>query len=84
MPASSEQFNFRVDSELKEAFIKKARENGTTASELLVGFMQQYLGIESRSPVAVVDSSGIEQRLYERLSGLIDERIAQALEKSAA
>jgi hypothetical protein len=84
MPASSEQFNFRVDSELKEAFIKKARENGTTASELLVGFMQQYLGIESRSPVAVVDSSGIEQRLYDRLSGLIDERIAQALEKSAA
>ncbi len=84
MPASSEQFNFRVDSELKEAFIKKARENGTTASELLVGFMQQYLGIESRSPVAVVDSSGIEQRLYERLSRLIDERIAQALEKSAA
>lgn len=84
MPASSEQFNFRVDSELKEAFIKKARDNGTTASELLVGFMQQYLGIESRSPVAVVDSSGIEQRLYERLSGLIDERIAQALEKSAA
>ena len=84
MPASSEQFNFRVDSELKEAFIKKARENGTTASELLVGFMQQYLGIESRSPVAVVDSEGIEQRLYERLSGLIDERIAQALEKSAA
>ncbi len=84
MPASSEQFNFRVDSELKEAFIKKARDNGTTASELLVGFMQQYLGIETRSPVAVVDSSGIEQRLYERLSGLIDERIAQALEKSAA
>jgi hypothetical protein len=75
MPASSEQFNFRVDSELKEAFIKRARENGTTASELLVGFMESYLGIESKKPVAGVSSTEIDSRLSE-LEQRLSVRIA--------
>jgi len=76
MPASSEQFNFRVDSELKEAFIKRARENGTTASELLVGFMESYLGIESKKPIMLASTevdtrlSELEERLVARIAAL--------------
>lgn len=72
---AAEQFNFRVETELKRAFIEKARENGTTASELLVSFMQEYLGIEPIKPVQAIIPNDIDNRLSEleqRLSARIE------------
>lgn len=39
------QLNIRMDGELKEAFIKKAKENGTTVTDLIVAYAKEYLGI---------------------------------------
>lgn len=72
------QLNIRVPAELKEAFIAKAKENGTTATDLIVGFMEQYLGIDSNT-VAVVDSTAIQLQIQE-LETRLSERIA-ALEE---
>ena len=79
--ANTPQLNIRVPLELKEAFIQKAKGDGTTATDLIVGFMQQYLGIESRSPgkVAIptdIDSrlSELEQRLSERIAALEEQQ----------
>lgn len=72
--ANTPQLNIRVDQELKEAFIAKAKEDGTTATDLIVGFMQQYLGIEPKKPVAGLASPEIDTRLTdleERLSARI-------------
>lgn len=77
---AAEQFNFRVDTELKRAFIEKARENGTTASELLTRYMESYLGIEPRKPVAGLPSSEVDSRLSELEQRLV-ARIA-ALEEA--
>lgn len=70
--ANTPQLNIRVDQELKEAFIAKAKEDGTTATDLIVGFMQQYLGIEPKKPVAEVDTrlSELEERLSARIAAL--------------
>ncbi len=73
--ANTPQLNIRVDQELKEAFIGKAKENGTTATDLIVGFMQQYLGIEPKKPVAGVNATEIDTRLSE-LEQRLSERIA--------
>lgn len=72
---AAEQFNFRVDNELKKNFIEKAKENGTTASELLVAFMQQYLGIEPKKPLVAVNAADIDARLAE-LEQRLSKRIA--------
>jgi len=77
--ANTPQLNIRVDQELKEAFIAKAKEDGTTATDLIVGFMQQYLGIEPTKPVAGFSSVEIDSRLSE-LEKRLSERIA-ALEE---
>lgn len=82
--ATTPQLNIRIDADLKEAFIQKAKENGTTATDLIVRFIQQYLGLESdRLAAAAVDSSAIQQqmaeiekRLYEQLTQQLDERLA--------
>ncbi|PAX53449.1 hypothetical protein CK510_13960 [Brunnivagina elsteri CCALA 953] len=37
------QLNIRIDEELKEAFIRKAKEHNTSATELLIEYMKQYL-----------------------------------------
>lgn len=73
------QLNIRVEQELKEAFIAKAKENGTTATDLLIGFMQQYLGIEPKKPVAGLASFEIDNRLAD-LEQRLSKRIA-ALEE---
>lgn len=78
--ANTPQLNIRVDQELKEAFIAKAKENGTTATDLIVGFMQQYLGIEPKKPVAGLASPEIDNRLSE-LEERLSARIA-ALEEA--
>lgn len=41
------QMNFRIPEEKKIAFLKKAKENGTSASRLLLEFIDGYLGISS-------------------------------------
>lgn len=42
------QMNFRIPEEKKELFLKKAKENGTSASRLLVDFIDTYLGLTSK------------------------------------
>jgi hypothetical protein len=76
--ANTPQLNIRVSVELKEAFIQKAKEDGTTATDLIVGFMQQYLGIEPKKPVAVaaIDSrlDELERRLEARIAALEEQQ----------
>jgi predicted HicB family RNase H-like nuclease len=79
--ANTPQLNIRVDQELKEAFIAKAKEDGTTATDLIIGFMQQYLGIEPKRPIAGVNTveidtrlSELEQRLSDRIAALEEQR----------
>ena len=69
--ANTPQLNIRVPVELKEAFIQKAKEDGTTATDLIVGFMQQYLGIEPKKPITRLASAEIDSRLSE-----LEERLA--------
>jgi hypothetical protein len=78
--ANTPQLNIRVPVELKEAFIQKAKEDGTTATDLIVGFMQQYLGIEPKKPVEAVNAVEIDARLAE-LEDRLSARIA-ALEEA--
>jgi len=79
--ANTPQLNIRVPVGLKEAFIQKAKEDGTTATDLIVGFMQQYLGIEPEKPVAGVNAvdidirlSELEQRLSNRIAALEEQQ----------
>jgi len=73
--ANTPQLNIRVPLGLKEVFIQKAKEDGTTATDLIVGFMQQYLGIEPDKPVAGVNAVEVDTRLSK-----LEKRIA-ALEE---
>lgn len=43
------QMNFRIPEEKKEAFLKKAKDSGTSASRLLLEFIDNYLGISPKS-----------------------------------
>jgi hypothetical protein len=43
------QMNFRIPEEKKEAFIKKAKANGTSASRLLLEFIDSYLGLSAKN-----------------------------------
>lgn len=71
-----EQFNFRLDPELKKAFIDKARTDGTTATELLTAFVKGYLGIEDSPPPIQLDSdiarqlASLEERIGLRLADI--------------
>jgi hypothetical protein len=74
---SEGQLNIRVDNELKKTFIERAKADGTTATDLIVGFMQRYLGIEPTKPVGGINAvelntrlSELEQRLSERIAAL--------------
>ncbi len=80
--ANTPHLNIRVPLELKEAFIQKAKEDGTTATDLIVGFMQQYLGIEPKKLQAGVNTAEIDTRLSE-LEQRLSERI-EALEGKLA
>ena len=92
MPASSDQLNIRCDKDLKAAFIAQAKTNGTTATDLIVDFMRQYLGLESsdRVPrgVSKVNPAEIEDlidsRLDVRLASLRLELLAEVEGKLAA
>lgn len=71
----SGQLNIRVDDELKRAFIDKAKVDNTTATDLLVGFMRQYLGLESHQNSAI-DSAEIEANIIKRLDTHLAEKEA--------
>ncbi|MFN6559986.1 MAG: hypothetical protein RMY28_009280 [Nostoc sp. ChiSLP01] len=43
------QMNFRIPEEKKKAFIDKAKAEGTSASRLLLEFIDNYLGLASNS-----------------------------------
>lgn len=75
MSSSDNQLNIRVDAELKRAFIDRAKAEGTTATKLLVGFMKQYLGIQSDRSPATIDTVAIEQALQEHLDNRRSERL---------
>jgi hypothetical protein len=51
------QLNIRIDDELKDAFIKKAKEDNTSATELLIDYMKQYL----TSPARKTETQKIEE-----------------------
>ena len=53
------QFNIRLDLDLKEAFFNKAREQGTTATNLIIGWIKEYLGIQP----ANIPSTALEERI---------------------
>ena len=74
--SSDNQLNIRVDAELKRAFIERAKTEGTSATELLVGYMKQYLGIPSDRPTAF-DTAYIERELGKRLDSRLDSRLAE-------
>lgn len=61
MSYTGDQLNIRVDKDIKKAFIEKAKENGTTATDLLTSFMKEYLGLASNKPSDEV--SELRQRL---------------------
>ncbi|MDZ8138206.1 MULTISPECIES: hypothetical protein [unclassified Nostoc] len=43
------QMNFRIPEDKKDAFLKKAKASGTSASRLLLEFIDNYLGISPKS-----------------------------------
>ena len=43
------QMNFRIPEDKKMAFLKKAKANGTSASKLLLEFIDSYLGISPKN-----------------------------------
>lgn len=78
--SSDNQLNIRVDADLKRAFIEHAKAEGTTATELIVGFMKQYLGIQSDRPTAI-NTAAIEADLLERLNTRVTEMLDKNLDK---
>ncbi|MBV6622502.1 MAG: hypothetical protein KI793_06055 [Rivularia sp. (in: Bacteria)] len=55
------QLNIRIDDALKEAFIKKAREHNTSATELLIEFMKHYLATPHKNESQKIEE--LEKRL---------------------
>lgn len=56
------QMNFRIPEEKKIAFLKKAKENGTSASRVLLEFIDNYLGL---SPTNENDLDTIKRKVAE-------------------
>ena len=80
-----EQFNFRLDPELKKAFINKARAEGTSATELLTAFVKGYLGIEDSPPMQLSSDiarqlASLEERIGLRLAD-IEARLQEVEEE---
>lgn len=49
------QMNFRIPEEKKDAFIKKAKASGTSASRLLLEFIDNYLGLSPKNDEEIED-----------------------------
>lgn len=80
--SAENQLNIRVDGELKRTFIERAKADGTNATELLVGFMKEYLGIQSDDPATSIGAieANLRERLEERLTE-IESRLEARLEE---
>lgn len=55
------QLNIRIDDDLKEAFIRKAKENNTSATELLIEYMKEYLASPQKNESQKIED--LEKRL---------------------
>ncbi|MCL1475698.1 hypothetical protein [Argonema antarcticum] len=80
------QFNIRLDLDLKEAFFEKARSEGTNATELIIGWIKDYLEIEKPTNAIPLDAldrrlddrlAALESQLIQRLDSRIDERLGK-------
>lgn len=63
------QFNIRLDLDLKEAFFEKARSQGTNATELIIGWIKEYLGLHPAS------TAGDRLTALENRIAALEERI---------
>lgn len=57
--AKSQLATFRIDADKWDAFKRKARQSGASASEVLIGFIDSYLG-DGGVPAPLPDASEIE------------------------
>lgn len=55
------QLNIRIDDELNSAFIKKSRKNNTSATELLIKYIKQYLATPHKGESHYIEE--LEKRL---------------------
>lgn len=74
MAYGSDQLNIRVDQEIKKAFIAKAKENGTTATDVLVAFMKEYIGLVPSKSSSEIDD--MKQRIAKLEQLVIGELVA--------
>jgi|GEM_PF-3392359 transcriptional regulator NrdR family protein len=72
MPRDSNQLNIRVDEDIKKAFILKAKEKNTSATELLVSFMKKYLGMEEK---------GVDDEKLEKLINELENRLRREFQE---
>lgn len=85
------QFNLRIDADLKEEFLAKAREDGSSGGEMIISWIKAYLGkpvlmevpTQSMQPVNTVSvDERIDERvgkIREELEALLDERLGKLL-----
>lgn len=76
MARDSNQLNIRVEEDIKKEFIQKAKENGTTATDLLVTYMKQYLGKQLKSSEEEWLPK-LEEKLEERLASFEKEMLTK-------
>jgi predicted nucleic acid-binding Zn-ribbon protein len=69
----NDQLNIRVDRELKDAFIQKAKRNRTSATELIISYMEEYLGMRNPGSSLEAEVQAIKAR---------QEKIEELLQKS--
>jgi hypothetical protein len=72
----SNQLNIRVEEEIKKEFIQKAKADGTSATELLVTYMKQYLGKQPKSSEEEWLPK-LEEKLEERFASFEREMLAR-------
>lgn len=74
--SNKNQLNIRCPADLKTRFIEAAKENGTSASELIIDFMRQYLGEVSAERLEIDVKTLIDKRIDERLAEF-EERLGR-------
>lgn len=70
------QFNFRLDAKLKAALLAKAEAEGTTATDLITGWIEAYLGVEGKKLPLSVNTKQIEDRMTQIENRLDSEIVA--------
>jgi hypothetical protein len=54
------QMNFRIDKDKKKAFYEKVKADGANASQILLKFIDEYLGV---SPINYEEIDGLKQKI---------------------